>query len=154
MGDTLDLFDPCGCQGVSRLVVPPPAPITAPRRTTAPPGIWITLTLSDLQLAAWVAARRNAEALASNRRPAHGLQGNGLEAWGRHGEGACAEVAAARVTNRFWSAHTERFTGGPPDLLPDLEVRYRSRPDYQLYIRDNDVDTYRFVLVRGAAPRF
>lgn len=82
------------------------------------------------------------------RGAAHGADGLTI-----HLQGALAEVAVARFLRRplptgIGVFHTE------PDLPPDVEVRWRSRDDWDLIVRDDDSPDYRFVLVTGHAPTF
>ena len=76
---------------------------------------------------------------------------NGRE-WQAHIEGACGELAVAKVMGRYWGGSINTFkTGGDIDST-GWEVRTRSSHDYDLIVRDDDDDERVFILVTGSAP--
>lgn len=75
-----------------------------------------------------------------------------LEGLNIHVLGALGELAAARALNVFAPLRVNQFSGGLPDIPPDWEVRYRSKAEYDLIVRDRDDDERRFILVRGEPP--
>ena len=75
-----------------------------------------------------------------------------MEGLNIHLMGAIGEVACAKALNIFPSLRVNQFSGGAPDLLPDWEVRYRSKEDYDLIVRQRDDDDRRYILVRGQPP--
>lgn len=72
--------------------------------------------------------------------------------WNAHIEGACGEIAVAKLLNRFWSPTVNTFDAA--DIGMKIQVRTRSRHDYELYIRPEDNPEHAFVLVTGKAPMF
>ena len=109
-----------------------------------------TLTSSEMEMAAHIGFLRNIASLQSGGEPAAGFEGPG---WAIHIEGACGELAVAKYLNRYWPGHINTFNR-LPDILPDIEVRTRSREDYQLIVRPKDVNLRKFVHVTGEAPNF
>lgn len=111
--------------------------------------IEITLTWAELEVAAHVGVRRQIGALREARPDQHGYEGAG---WSNHIEGAAGEMAVARVLNRYWNGSVGTFKQGGD--VGQIQVRTRSRDDYELIVRPNDRDSDWFVLVRGRTPTF
>lgn len=51
--------------------------------------------------------------------------------------GACGEVAAAKSLGIFWSGHVNQYKS-VADLLPNYEVRHRTKQTYDLIVRKDD----------------
>lgn len=109
----------------------------------------ITLTWQEVGQGAWTGIQRQMHALKDGRANVFGFDGDD---WGIHIEGACGEIAAAKAMNRYWSASVNTFKNGGD--VGQIQVRTRSRADYDLLIRDNDRDGDVFVLVTGKIPNF
>lgn len=78
---------------------------------------------------------------------------NGEDGWTKHIEGACGEMAVAKLLNVYWPAKVNSF-GIEPDIDPDIQVKTRSREEYELLVRPGDDDDQRFVLVIGRFPNY
>lgn len=119
----------------------------------------VILTQREMMLGAQCGVMRNIASMMAGHEPANGFdEEKGDDAWNVHIEGACGEVAAAKILNRFWSPTVNTFSAA--DIGKNLQVRTRSRHDYELYIRPK-TSTYRgdnpdncFVLLTGKAPRY
>jgi hypothetical protein len=104
-----------------------------------------------MAMAAECGIMRNIAAIIDGRADAYGLDEDD-EGWSKHVEGACGEVAAAKVLGRFWSPTANAFSA--PDIGRKIGVRTRSRHDYDLNIRPSDKPDHVYVLVTGRAPNF
>lgn len=121
---------------------------------TAPTNLWyiedmaetipITLTRPELLLGAQIGSLRHIAAVKDGRRDQHGFTGDG---WGIHIEGALGEIALCKALGIYWPATVNSF--GKADALRDVQIRTRSRNDYDLIVRDGDKPHERFVLVTG-----
>lgn len=111
--------------------------------------ITVRLSKAEMLMASSVGAMRQISSLAAGRDDAHGAAGNG---WQMHIEGAMGELAAAKAMGRFWSGTINSFGGA--DMGARIQVRTRSRHDYDLIVRDNDQDDHLFILVTGEAPEY
>lgn len=110
----------------------------------------VVLTWYELFLASQIGVKRQVEALKRNLPDRHGAKAD--QGWQVHVEGAAGEMAAAKALGLYWSGSINTFkTGGD---IGTLQVRTRSRHDYDLIVRDSDRDDDRFVLVVGCAPVF
>lgn len=69
-----------------------------------------------------------------------------------HVEGALGELAVAKALGMYWSGSINGFRA--PDVGQSIQVRTRSRHDYDLIVRDSDADEAAFVLVTGSAPEY
>lgn len=107
-----------------------------------------TLTWFELWQASQVGCRRHIEAVQAGF-------GNGAipeQNWTLHVEGAGAEMAAAKAFDWYWSGSVNTFKDA--DIGRRVQVRWRSKPDYELIVRPRDRDEDFFVLVRGRAPQY
>jgi hypothetical protein len=80
-------------------------------------------------------------------------QENADEALTKHIMGACAEMAVAKLLNRYWSASVDTYTRGA-DVGKVIQVRWRSKDHYRLIVRPHDKEEHFYFLVRGRAPEF
>jgi hypothetical protein len=110
----------------------------------------VTLTPREIAMAAHVGVMRNITALSAKLIPANGF--NKEHAWNEHIEGACGEVAFAKLVNRYWMPSVNTFRAA--DIGLDIQVRTRSRHDYELIVRPSDNPEHVFVLVTGRSPNF
>lgn len=76
------------------------------------------------------------------------------QAWQAHIEGACGEVAVAKVMGKYWGGSVNSFKSGGDIDSTGWEVRTRSREEYDLIIRDTDPDGRVFILVTGKSPDY
>lgn len=85
----------------------------------------IPVRLEDYEvlMAADVGRRRHAEALARNRNPRFPENYPG-ELWTKHIEGACAELAVAKLLGWYWPGHVNTFH--EPDFIVG-SIRYDVR---------------------------
>ena len=110
----------------------------------------MTLELSELAQAAWVGIRRHINAIQEGKKDSHGF--DGTDGWTKHIEGASGELAVAKLLNIYWDAPVGTFKTGAD--VGELQVRTRSRSDYDLIVREVDRDEDVFILVTGVAPVF
>jgi hypothetical protein len=114
-------------------------------------SVAVQLTNREMAMAADCGIMRNIAAIIDERDDAYGLDEDD-GGWSKHVEGACGEVAVAKVLGRFWSPTVNVFNA--PDIGRTIGVRTRSRHDYDLNIRPNDKPQHAYVLVTGRAPNF
>jgi hypothetical protein len=114
------------------------------------PVIDVELTPVERLMACAVGALRQAESLKSQRRDAHGLE-DGRDGEDLHILGAAGELAVARTLGRYWGGDVNSFKR--PDIGASVQVRTRSKSDYDLIIRDDDDPKAVFVLVTGRLSR-
>ncbi len=109
----------------------------------------VTLTPAELRMAALVGLERQLEALSQSLPDRHGYEGEG---WNIHIEGAAGELALAKWLGRYWDGSVNTFQSGGD--VGEIQVRTRSKEDYDLLVRPGDKEDAVFVLVIGKAPRF
>lgn len=112
--------------------------------------IKVILTPSELTMAAACGCQRNIEAIRKKLKPAYGFAEE--YSWNIHIEGACGEVAAARVLSLFWSPTVNTFSA--PDISHNIQIRTRSSHTYDLIVRRKDNPNNLYVHVTGKAPEF
>lgn len=109
----------------------------------------VQLEMFEVELAAAVGLRRQLEALKQGLLDTYGFTGTG---WSEHIEGAAGELAFAKATGRFWNGSINTFKSGGD--VGRVQIRTRSKQDYDLLIRPDDADLDAFVLVVGTVPKF
>jgi len=103
----------------------------------------IQLANHEVGAAVRVGGLRHWEAVRGGMADRHGFDGDG---WGVHIEGALGEMAAAKALNIYWDGSVNTFKAH--DLV-GIQVRTRSRNDYELIVRPSDDDDAAWVLVTG-----
>lgn len=103
--------------------------------------IEIALTEEEWAIARFIGRRRHGEALRHGWPDKHGCV-SGLEG---HVLGAAGEMVCAKALGRYWEPRVNTFKAA--DLGRRLQVRTRSRHDYDLIIRKDDNDDDAFALV-------
>ncbi len=111
----------------------------------------IRLSWFEVYSAASQGLMRRIEALKSgyDRDPVRGA----AHAWGIDIEGACAEMAVAKMLNEYWWS-----IGGPKRVPCDVghgrEVRQTPHESGRLIVYEKDIDHHVFFLVTGVIPEF
>lgn len=113
--------------------------------------IEVTLTWSEMSQAANVGVRRQIEALRAEKKDSYGFDGN--TGWQIHIEGALGELAFCKAIDRYWGGTINTYKIGG-DVGSNIQIRTRSKLDYDLIVRNSDRDDDIFVLVTGQAPRY
>ena len=109
----------------------------------------VQLTPQEMMQGATIGVMRHCAAKRRNLPDRHGFKGMG---WAEHIEGACGEMAFARVMGWYYSCSVNTFKNGGD--VGAIQVRTRSQHDYELIVRVDDRDDDQFVLVTGRAPDF
>jgi len=110
----------------------------------------VELTWYEILFAATVGIRRNVAAMSKRLPDRYGF--NSETGWQVHIEGACGEMAFAKCSGLYWSASINTFKNGGD--VGNIQVRTRSRADYDLIVRPDERDDDKFVLVTGTAPSY
>jgi hypothetical protein len=116
--------------------------------TTASYSDVVTLTWHEAIMAAHIGVMRQVAAIKAGKKDRHGYDGEG---WNEHCEGACGEVAIAKMLGVFWDGSVNTWSAHD---LPGLQVRTRSRHDYELLVRPCDCNETPWVLVTGKCPNY
>lgn len=103
----------------------------------------ITLKPAEYFHAAYAGFFRQATNICRGRVDAYNFNGNGYDV---HVLGAIGEYVVARTLGIFWSGPG---TLRASDVGRHIQVRTRSRHDYELIVHPNDEDDAPFVLVTG-----
>lgn len=111
-------------------------------------AIQVTLNWYEAAMASDIGRMRHLSSIKSGLSDAHGFSGDG---WSEHIEGACGELSLAKHLGVYWDGSVNTFK--KPDL-PGIQVRTRSRDDYDLIVRKGDRDDEIFVLVTGRCPTY
>ena len=101
----------------------------------------VTLTKSEASMASHVGWMRHLVSVLKGLEDKNGCDGK----WDRHIEGACGELAVAKALGIYWDGSVNTFHSAGD--VGNIEVRTRSRHDYDLIVRPSDHLERRFVLV-------
>lgn len=110
----------------------------------------IELNNIDFRKAVKIGEQRQEEALVKNLPDKYGF--DGVAGLAIHIEGACGEMAVAQALDIPWDATVNTFKS-LPDLRNGIEVRTRSKSEYDLLVRADDKDDKIFVLVIRKGPQ-
>ena len=110
--------------------------------------IEVTLSWHEAAMASHVGWMRHLAAIKAGKPDLHGFDGDG---WSEHCEGACGEIAVAKALDTFWDGSVNTWKS---DDLPGIQVRTRSRHEFDLIVRPSDDDDARWVLVTGKCPHY
>lgn len=106
---------------------------------------FIRLTDEEIAEATAIGKLRQAEAVRKGLKPAHGFKGDEAACEKIHIMGALGEMAAAKCLGIPWDGTVNTFKSRGD--LGDIEVRTRSRHEWDLKVCPEDHDDRRFVLV-------
>jgi hypothetical protein len=109
----------------------------------------ITLSASEMQIAATIGIMRQIQNLDRGRPDAYGAEQE--LGWQKHIEGAAGELAFAKWSNRFWNGNIGNLHADDVGLV---QVRTRSKHHYELILHPRDRDDRVFVLISGVTPVF
>ncbi len=112
----------------------------------------IVLTWYEVAICAYVGAQRHIQAMSKGRADAHGFSDVDGSGWSKHIEGACGECALAKALNQHWNPSVNTFKRGGD--VGNIQVRTRSKQNYDLIVRSDDSSDDTFVLVTGCSPRY
>jgi hypothetical protein len=112
----------------------------------------VKLESYEVDLGTFVGKRRYEESLRMGKKDAYGFNKSADVSRMIDVEGACGEVAFAKAMNFYYSGSVNTFKKGGD--VGRIQVRTRSRHDYDLLIRNNDNDSSVFVLVTGKIPEY
>ena len=111
--------------------------------------ITVELMPYELDLAKYIGTKRYEEAIRQGKKDCHGFKGDGLSI---HINGASGELAFAKCLNLYYSGSVNTFKEGGD--VGEIQIRTRSRDDYDLIVRRHDRDNDIFVLVIGGDCTF
>ena len=74
-----------------------------------------------------------------------------MDGFSVHLLGCIGEISVSKAAEIPWPAWVNRFKS-LPDLGNKIEVRHRSKPEWELIVRKEDNDKSLFVLSRGLGP--
>jgi len=111
----------------------------------------VTLTVSEMVVAASVGCRRNIASIHSKHENKHGLESDD-NGWNIHILGAMGEMAFSKAMGMYWCCGVNTFHA--PDIGQAIQVRTRSKRGYELIVREADSSDDIFVLVLGQCPTF
>jgi hypothetical protein len=118
----------------------------------SPNSISVELTPSEIYLSGQVGVRRRMNGSMMGK-AANRLRDQSKDTWDADIEAACAECAAAKALDRFWSGAVNTFSA--PDLIGGkIGIKYTDWATGRLALKERDPIGQIYVLVTGKCPRF
>lgn len=108
----------------------------------------VTLHWYEAAMAVNVGWMRQFKAMTAGKHDCHGYAGDG---WSEHIEGACGEMAVAKSLGIFWDGSVNTWKAAD---LAGMQIRTRSRHEWELIVRPGDDDKAAWVLVTGRCPHY
>lgn len=112
----------------------------------------VTLTREEVRLAAVRGVWRHVESGMHRVNGAPIRQQHIPIGWANEIEAACAELAVARMSNRYWTGIQFPTGAAGADVGHNIDVRWTDRDDGRLLVKDWDDPAHIYVLVLGRAP--
>ena len=107
----------------------------------------VRLTHHETLVACFVGLMRQIKSLARRSQDTYGFDGEAHDGWKLQMNGACAEQAFAKATDRHWDCSVDVF--GRPDFMPDIDIKTRPRHESKLIVRPDAHDEWKYVHVTG-----
>lgn len=114
-------------------------------------GELVELSLSEMLNGCIVGCLRHHESSRKKMPDKHGFDGSKLSGLSIHVDGACGEIAVAKLRGRYFGGLVNSFKAA--DLGNNVQVKTRSSHDYDLIVRRDDNPDHIFVLVTGSPPQ-
>ena len=111
-------------------------------------GYKIQLTNAEMFTAAFIGIRRRIYAIVSGKKAARGLSED-ADVWGMDIEGAGAELAVAKLLNRYWNGTVGETKPGD---VGGIEVRSSTKHNNRMIVYENAPDDTPFIFVTGKIP--
>jgi hypothetical protein len=113
--------------------------------------IEVRLTHHETLAACFVGLMRQIKSLARGSKDTYGFDADASDGWKVQMNGACAEQAFAKATDRHWDCSVDVF--GRPDFAPNIDIKTRPSHDSLLIVRPDAHDEWKFVHVTGTPFR-
>ena len=112
------------------------------------------ITWLETSLGYWIGGRRRLASVQKGFKERNGCDRKShAEQFYFNVVGACGEISVAKLTGRYWLMGINQRKD-EPDVAPDIQVRTLESIDYDLIVRPDDPDHFRYVLVLGEPPEF
>lgn len=107
----------------------------------------VRLTHHETLVACFVGLMRQIKSLSRRSHDTYGFDGEANDGWKLQMNGACAEQAFAKATNRHWDCSVDVFSR--PDFMPDIDIKARPCHTSRLIVRPDAKDEWKYVHVTG-----
>jgi hypothetical protein len=114
--------------------------------------VWVTLTLAEMLHGSTVGTIRHFEAEAANRKPNHKFGESNKDPLAAHIQGAIGEIVVSKVRDRYFTPTVNTFKDA--DIGANVQVRLRTKHEWQMIVRNDDDPNHIFVHVTGGGPMY
>ena len=122
-----------------------------PEKSRAMKNQKITLTWPEVWQSSIVGIMRRITSLKNSATSDENMPAHQKVTWATDIDAACAEMAYAKATNRYWDGGVNRFKSGD---VGDVQIRSTNYAAGNLIIRDRDSENEFYVLVTCQCPEY
>ena len=116
------------------------------------PCVWVDLNLAEMLHGVNTGTIRHYESVKAGRKPNHNFKESNVDPLCAHIQGAIGELVVAKARNLYFMPTINTFKGA--DIGANVQVRLRTKHEWQMIIRDDDDPEHIFVHVTGTGPTY
>lgn len=114
--------------------------------------VWVELSLAEMLHGTTTGTIRHFESAKDGRKPSHKFEESNVDPLCAHIQGAIGEIVVAKARNLYFMPTVNTFKGA--DIGANVQVRLRTKHEWQMIIRDDDDPEHIFVHVTGTGPTY
>lgn len=114
--------------------------------------VWVTLSLAEMLHGANLGVIRQYESFKSGGKHKHGFYSSNLDPLCINVQGAIGELVVAKARDTYFMPTVNTFKEA--DIGKNVQVRMRTKHEWQLIVRDDDDPDHIFVHVTGGGPTY
>ena len=112
--------------------------------------VWVTLSLAEMLHGTNLGVIRMYESHNHGGKHKHGFYNSNLDPLCMNVQGAIGEIVVAKVRNLYFMPTVNTFKAA--DIGSNVQVRLRTKHEWQMIVRDDDDPDHIFVHVTGSGP--
>lgn len=114
--------------------------------------VWVTLSLAEMLHGTNLGVIRMYESHNHGGRHKHGFYNSNLDPLCINVQGAIGEIVVAKARNLYFMPTVNTFKAA--DIGNNVQVRLRTKHEWQMIVRDDDDPDHIFVHVTGSGPMY
>ena len=114
--------------------------------------VWVELSLAEMLHASNLGTIRHYESEKAGHQKKHKIANSNIDELCINIQGAAGEIVVAKARNLYFMPTVNTFKGA--DIGTNVQVRLRTKHEWQMIIRDDDDPEHIFVHVTGTGPTY
>jgi hypothetical protein len=114
--------------------------------------VWVDLNLAEMLHGANLGTIRHYESVIAGRKPNRNFDKSNHDQLCANVQGAIGEIVVAKARNLYFMPTVNTFKGA--DIGVNVQVRLRTKHEWQMIVRDDDDPEHIFVHVTGTGPTY